>query len=170
MIKVCDTYLFVGGRTNSQQQTPTPDRTYDLTRTTRTQHQAQIAHILFHRPPQCALRIPAQRIRLVDDYNFESVFRVQVDVLSLRNLFEDVLNDQTVIISGVGRGEFDVVVGGDNVDVDFAVGGCDKDALINLQLLARCMEKEDAGSVSCELRREEHGERGKTHFVSSRAI
>lgn len=52
---------------------------------------------------------------------FELLLRVQVDLLRLRDLLQNVLDDDTVVHADVARRELNVVVALHNVDVEFPV-------------------------------------------------
>ena len=62
-------------------------------------------------------------VGFVDDDDFEALLCCEIDLLGLRNFFEEVLDDDAVVVSDVGGGYFEVVVGGDDVEFEFAVAG-----------------------------------------------
>ena len=60
-------------------------------------------------------------VRFIDDDDFEALFGGEVDLLGLGDFFEQVLDDDAVVIADVGRRDFEVVVGGNDVEFEFTV-------------------------------------------------
>jgi hypothetical protein len=83
--------------------------------------------------------ITTERLELLHMQNLtlELLLGVEVDLLRLSNLLEDILDNDAVVHSNVGGGELNVVVGLHDVDIELAVGGGDKDTLINAELRVR---------------------------------
>lgn len=86
-----------------------------------------------------SLMITTERLELLHMQNLtlELLLGVEVDLLRLSNLLEDILDNDAVVHSNVGGGELNVVVGLHDVDIELAVGGGDKDTLINAELRVR---------------------------------
>ena len=70
----------------------------------------------------------------VDDDDFKALARSEVDLLRLRGFFEEVLDYYAVVVADVAGGDFEVVVGGDYVELDFAVAAGDEDAGVDADL------------------------------------
>lgn len=66
--------------------------------------------------------IAGQAVGFVDDNYFETLPGVEVDLLGLGDFFEEFLNDDAVIVADIGRGDLEVVDGGDDVEFEFARG------------------------------------------------
>lgn len=79
-------------------------------------------------------------VGLIDNDDLEALARGNVDLLGLRNFLEQRLDNDAVVVADVGRGDFEVVDGGDDVEFDFAVGGGLEDARVDFDLF-------DAGAV-----------------------
>lgn len=79
-------------------------------------------------------------VRLVDDDNLEPLSRRNIHLLCLCDFFEERLDHDTVVVTNIGRGDFEVVDGRDDVEFDLAVGGRLKDAGVDFDLF-------DAGPV-----------------------
>lgn len=103
------TNLLLGRGWHSHQQRPTFDRRYDVRRRVRQQDQSQTRAVLLHRSPQRRLSVPGEVVGLVDDDYLEPLPRVHVDLLRLRNLFEEVLHDHPVIVPDVRGRDLEVV-------------------------------------------------------------
>jgi hypothetical protein len=48
-------------------------------------------------------------VRFIDNHNLEALLRAQINLLRLRDLFEQVLYDYSVVVSDIGRCDFEVV-------------------------------------------------------------
>lgn len=99
------------------EETPTLDGRDEFARAVGAQDQAHIAHVLLHCPTQCGLCVTRQRVGFIDDDHyevmsvktgyrysenqevntFEPLFRVQIHLLRLSDLFEDLLDDDAII-------------------------------------------------------------------------
>lgn len=53
---------------------------------------------------------------LVDHHDLESLFCALVHLLGLRDLFQEILDDYSVEIADIARGDFEVVDRGDDVE------------------------------------------------------
>lgn len=131
----CLDHILLLRRRHPDQQRPTPNRRNDVARALRQQNQPQIRRILLHRPPQRRLRIAREMIRLVDDHDLEPLLGRQVHLLRLRDLLQQVLHDDAVVVAHVARRDLQVVVAGDDVELELAVGGRLEDAAVDLDLL-----------------------------------
>ena len=107
-------------------------------------------------------------VGFVDDDDFEALLRVEVDLLGLGDFFEEFLHDDSVVVADVGRGDFEVVDGGDDVEFELAVAGGLEDSGVDLDLFdAGAVEGaqggEDAGLFACAgwTEEEEMGEVGR---------
>lgn len=120
---------------NSNKQRPTPNGRNDIARRVCQQYQPQVWTVLLHCSPKRRLCIPCQVICLIDDNDLEALFRTQIDLLRLRNFLEQVLHDHSVVVSDIGRCDFEVVNGCDNIEFEFTVRGGLEDASINLDFL-----------------------------------
>jgi hypothetical protein len=67
------------------------------------------------------LSVSGEVVGLVDHDDFESLLGCEIDLLCLSDFFEEILYDDTVIVAHVGRCDFEVVVGGDDVEFEFPV-------------------------------------------------
>jgi hypothetical protein len=50
-------------------------------------------------------------IGFIDHDDFESLLGCEVDLLGLSHFFEQILNDNAVVVANIGRCDFEVVVG-----------------------------------------------------------
>lgn len=73
-------------------------------------------------------------VGLVDDNDLEALARSDIDLLRLRNFLEQRLDDDAVVVSDVGRGDFEVVDGRDDIEFDLAIRGGLEDARVDLDL------------------------------------
>lgn len=74
-------------------------------------------------------------VRFIDDYDFEPLPSRLIYLLGLRNLFEKILNDYSVESANIGGCDFQVVYRRNDVEFEFAVGGCLEYTGVNLDLL-----------------------------------
>ena len=74
-------------------------------------------------------------VGLVDDHHLEPLLGRLINLLRLSHLLQQVLDDDSVVVANVGRGDFEVVDGGDNVELEFAVAARLKHTRIDLDLL-----------------------------------
>ena len=79
-------------------------------------------------------------IRLVDNHDLESLLRIHIHLLCLRNLLQKILDDNAVVVPNIRGCDFEVVNRSDDVEFEFAVGGGEEDAGVDFYLL-------DAGAV-----------------------
>jgi hypothetical protein len=111
------TNLDLRRRRYPNQQCSTPNRRNDIRRTVRQQYQPQIRTILLHRPPQRRLRIARKMIRLIDNHDLEPLLRALINLLRLRYLLQQILNNNTIVVPNIGRGDLEMVDRG--YDVEF---------------------------------------------------
>ena len=78
--------------------------------------------------------VAGQGVGFIYDHDLEALPGILVDLLGLRYFFEEFLNDDAVIVTDVGRGDFEVVDGGDDVEFEFAAGGGLEDAGVDFDL------------------------------------
>lgn len=74
-------------------------------------------------------------ISLVDDHDLESLLGALVDLLRLGDLLQQVLHHHSVVIAYVGRRDLHVVDRGDDIELEFPVGGGLEDPRVDLDLL-----------------------------------
>lgn len=86
------------------------------------------------------MRIASQMVRLVDNNNFKPMFRCEIDLLRLGDFLEKFLDDDTIVVAYVGRRDFKVVYGGDDVEFELSVACCLEDSVVDLDSL-------DAGAI-----------------------
>lgn len=110
-------------RRNTDQQTSTPDGRNDVAGAVREQNKAQVGAVLLHRATEGRLSVSSEMVGFIDDDNLEALFGGQVDLLGLGDFFEEVLDDDAVVVADVGRCDFEVVVGGDEGEFEFAIAG-----------------------------------------------
>ena len=73
-------------------------------------------------------------VGLVDHDNLELLLGRLVDLLCLRYLFEEVLDDHSVVVSDIGWCNFEMVDRGDDVELELPVAACLEDTCIDLDL------------------------------------
>ncbi len=73
-------------------------------------------------------------VGFIDHDNLEPLPRGLIHLLCLGHFFQQFLNYDAVVVSNVGRGDLEVVDGGDNVEFELAVAGCLEDSRVNLDL------------------------------------
>jgi hypothetical protein len=95
------TYLNFCWRCNSDKQRSATNRRNNVACRVRQQNEPQIRTVLLHCPPERGLCIPCQMVRFVDDHNFETLLCTQIDLLRLRHLLEQVLDDYPVVVSDI---------------------------------------------------------------------
>lgn len=143
-------HFLVSRSRDADEETTTADGRDNLARAVRAHDEAHVGHVLLHRAAERGLRVARERVRLVDNddwrsagtgedpkLTFELLLCVQVDLLRLRNLLENVLNDDAVVHADIGRRELNVVVGLHDVDIELAVRGGHEDALVDAELGVR---------------------------------
>ena len=74
-------------------------------------------------------------VRLIDHDDLEALLGIHVDLLRLRDLLEQILHDDTVIIPNIRGCDLKMVNGGNDVELEFAVGCGLEDARIDLDFL-----------------------------------
>lgn len=127
--------LLVRGGGHAHEQRPRADRGDYVGRRVGEQDEAQVGRVLFHGPAQGRLGVAAQVVRLIDDHDLEALLGRLVDLLRLRHLLEEVLDDDAVVVAHVGGRDLLVVHRGDNVELELAVAARLEDARVNLDLL-----------------------------------
>ena len=160
--------LGLGGRRDADEQRAAADRGDDACGGVGEEDEADVVGILFHGAAEGGLGVARQVVGFVDDDDFEALLRVEVDLLGLGDFFEEFLHDDSVVAADVGRGDFEVVDGGDDVEFELAVAGGLEDSGVDLDLFdAGAVEGaqggEDAGLFACAGRAEEEevGEVGR---------
>lgn len=74
-------------------------------------------------------------IGLIDNHNLESLPCCLIDLLRLSDLLQELLHHHTIKIPDIGRRNLEVVDRGDDIELQFAIGGGLKDARVDLDLL-----------------------------------
>lgn len=74
-------------------------------------------------------------IRLIDNNDLEALLGRLVNLLCLGDLFQEILNDNTIVVADIGGGDFEVVNGSDDVKLELAVGRGLEHSSIDLDLL-----------------------------------
>lgn len=92
-------------------------------------------------------------IRLVDHDNLESLLRGEIDLLRLRDLLEQLLHHDPVVVAHIGGGDLEVVDRGDDVEIELAVAGRLEDSGVDLDLFDSRTEeflegRDDAGFLA----------------------
>ena len=78
--------------------------------------------------------VPSEVVGFIDHDNLEPLLRRQIHLLCLGHFFQQFLNYDAIVVSNVGRGDFEVVDGGDDVEFELAVAGCLEDSSVDLDL------------------------------------
>ena len=73
-------------------------------------------------------------VRLINHNHLEALLCAQVDLLCLRDLFQQILHNYSVVIADIRRRDLEVVDRGDNVEFEFAVARGLEDACVDLYL------------------------------------
>jgi hypothetical protein len=88
-------------RRHPNKQRPAPNRRNNIRRTIRQQNQPQIRTIFLHCSPQRRLRISRKMISLINHHDLKSLLGTCIDLLSLRDFFEEVLNDYAIVVPDI---------------------------------------------------------------------
>ena len=75
-----------------------------------------------------------QKEDILSNDNLESLLRRQIHLLCLGNFFEKFLNDNSVIVSNIGRGDLEGINGRNDVEFQLAIAGGLKDSGVDLDL------------------------------------
>ena len=108
-------------RSDSHKQTTTSDRGDDVARAVRQQNQSQIWRVLLHGPTQGRLRISSEMVGFVDHAHLEALLGRQIHLLRLGDFFEQILDDDAIVVANVRRRDLEVVVGRDDVEFQLAI-------------------------------------------------
>lgn len=108
-------------RRDSDQQATTPDGRDDIARAVGEEDQTEVGRVLLHRPAQRGLRVAREVVGFVDHDDFEALLGGQVDLLRLRDFFQQVLDHHAVVVANVRGRNFEVVVGGYECEFELAV-------------------------------------------------
>lgn len=163
-------YLVDSGSSNSYKQTSWPYRCNDFTETVATKDKPHARSVFFHGSTQCSLCFSGQFICLINDddcirvsnsnnclniqnFTFELMSCISIDLLSLRNAFDDILHNNTIVdskitdatlsvgecsisetVSDVPWIEFQVIVARNDCKNEFTVRSRCKLSLIYFQL------------------------------------
>ena len=88
-------------------------------------------------------------IRLIDYHDFEPLPRILIHLLRLRDLLEQILHDDPIKVADVAGGDFEMVDGGDDVELEFAIRGRLEDAGVDLDLFhAGAVERAQGGDYA----------------------
>ena len=60
-------------------------------------------------------------ISLIDHYNFETLFGVQIDLLRLGDFFQQFDDDYTIKVADVGRGDLEVIYRSNDIELYLAI-------------------------------------------------
>ncbi len=91
-------------------------------------------------------------VGFIDHHDLESLLCTQVDLLCLGNLLEQILNDHSIIVSNIGRCNFEMVYRGYNVEFEFSIRCCLEYTCVNLDLLnTRSVELFECSDDTCLL-------------------
>ena len=100
----------VGGRWDSHLQASRLDRRNDLGERLAMSHDAAVGHVSLHCSSEGGLRGLGEFVHLVDDDDLEGFLSLRVELLGAGNLFDQLLNDDLVVVVRVGGSDLDVVV------------------------------------------------------------
>ena len=88
-------------RCNSNEQRSAANRSNDVACRVGQENEPQVRTVLLHRPPERGLCISCQMIRFIDHNNLEALLCSHIDLLCLRNLLEQVLDDYPVVVADI---------------------------------------------------------------------
>lgn len=103
-------------RGNPDQQGSGANRCNDVGGAVSQENQSQIGTVFLHGPSESCLGITCEMVGFVDHDDLEPLLRAEIHLLRLRNLFEQFLDDDSVILSDICGGDFQVVYRRDNVE------------------------------------------------------
>jgi hypothetical protein len=89
------------GRRDSYQQASTPDRSNDVACAVGEQDEAQVRSVLLHGATEGGLRIACEVVSFVDHDDLETLLGGKIDLLCLSNFFEEVLDNDTIVIADI---------------------------------------------------------------------
>ena len=124
--------LLMGGSAHANQEGARLDWCNDVGSRVRQENEPQVGRVFFHRATQGCLRIAGEVFGFVDDHDLELLLSRRIDLLRLRNLLEDVLDDDAVIVADVRGGDLEMVERGNNVELQLPVAACLEDTGIDL--------------------------------------
>ena len=112
-----------GGRGDADEEGAGADGGDDAGGAVRDEDQAHVVAVFLHCASEGGLGVAREGVGFVDDDDFEALFGVHVDLLGLRDFFEEFLDDDAVVVADIAGGDFEVVDGGDDVEFEFAGRG-----------------------------------------------
>lgn len=74
-------------------------------------------------------------ICFIDHNHLEALLRSQIDLLCLSHLFQKILHHHSVVVANIGGSNFEMVVGRDDVELEFAVASGLEHTAVDLDLL-----------------------------------
>ena len=86
------------------------------------QDHSAVLHIFFHGSPQTSLSLSAELISLIDDQHFESFSTFSFNIAVTSDFLDDILNDVLVLVLVVGRSHLNVIVAGEDAELDCSRG------------------------------------------------
>lgn len=108
---------------DSDKQGPAPDRGNDVACAVGQEDQAKIGAVFFHGSSQRGLSVSGEVIGLVDDNDLEALFGCEVDLLCLGDFFQQVLDDDSIVVGDIAGRDLEVVVGRYDVKFKLAIAG-----------------------------------------------
>lgn len=133
--------LGLSRRGDADKQGARADRGNDVSGTVGQQYQTQCRTVVFHCTAKSGLCVTREMVGFVDDDNLEALTSGNVHLLRLRNLLQQLLDDDTVIVADIGRGDFEVINRGHDVELELAVAARLEGARVDLDLLDGGTEK-----------------------------
>ena len=137
----------LGGGGDTDEEGAGADRRDDAGGGVGEEDQPDVVGVFFHGTAKGGLSVACQGVGFVDHDDFEALFGVEVDLLGLRDFFQEFLDHDSVIVADVGRGDLEVIDGGDDVEFEFTVTRRLKDPSINFDLFYPWSVE---GSEGCE--------------------
>ena len=88
-------------RCDSDEQASTSDGRNDIACAVCEEDEAKVGAVLFHRATEGGLGITREVVGFIDHHDLEALFGGKIDLLCLRDFFEEILDDDAVIVADV---------------------------------------------------------------------
>lgn len=93
--------LLYARRCDSDEQASTPDGRNDIACAVCQEYETKVWAVLFHRATEGGLSIASEMVGFIDHHDLEALFGGEIDLLCLRYFFEEILDDDAVIVADV---------------------------------------------------------------------
>jgi hypothetical protein len=93
--------FFHARRRDSDQQASTPDWSDDVACAVGEQNEAQVRTVLLHGATEGGLRIACEVVGFVDHDDLEALLGGKIDLLCLGDFFEEILDNDTVVVADI---------------------------------------------------------------------